>query len=53
LLLSGSGRFLARKVLTRIPGLGSIPVIDLGELLTAELASAACAYAVARLCVEE
>ena len=53
LLLSGSGRFLAQKVLTKFPAFGSIPVIDLGELLTADLASAACAYAVARLCLEE
>lgn len=49
-LISGSGQYLARPLLPNIPSLESTPVIDLGELLSEDLASAACAYAVAKLC---
>ncbi len=50
ILISGSGRFLARQVLSMLPELQSAAVVDLGELLSPELAGAACAHAVAALC---
>ncbi|MCA9098549.1 MAG: hypothetical protein KDA36_09190 [Planctomycetaceae bacterium] len=49
-LLSGSGRDLARRMLSNFPVLNDASIIDLGEILNPSLASAACAYAVAKLC---
>jgi len=49
-LLSGSGRDLARRLLSNFPVLKDASVVDLGEILSPSLASASCAYAVAKLC---
>jgi hypothetical protein len=51
-LLSGSGEFLARKVLALVPGTVN-PCISLGERLGPEISQAACAYAVAVLAQEQ
>ena len=48
-IISGSGSFLARRIISRHPKLGAAHLIDLSEQLSGELATAACAYAVAML----
>lgn len=47
--VSGSGEFLARRVVERLPALQSARLISLGEVFTPAIAEAACAYAVACL----
>jgi (4-(4-[2-(gamma-L-glutamylamino)ethyl]phenoxymethyl)furan-2-yl)methanamine synthase len=51
-ILSGSGAFLARQVIDSIPSLLPARRIDLGAELSADLAEAACAHAVATLLSE-
>lgn len=52
-VLSGSGEFLARDVVARHPVLADLELISLSEMLTASVAEAACAYAVAILAGEQ
>jgi len=49
ILISGSGRHLARRLLPELDFAKSARVTDLGDVLSPDLASAACAYAVAKL----
>ncbi len=51
-IISGSGSFLARQIIAVRPQLKSARVVDLNETLSPELATAACAYAVAVLAKE-
>lgn len=51
-LISGSGSFLARRIILQEPRLSGAKTIALSELFTPELAEAACAFAVARLAAE-
>ncbi len=48
-IISGSGSFLARQIVETHPRLGGVKIVDLSAQLSADLASAACAYAVAML----
>ncbi|MDZ4685490.1 MAG: hydantoinase/oxoprolinase family protein [Planctomycetaceae bacterium] len=48
-IVSGSGEFLARRVVASIPELSAGTVISLTDELAPEIATAACAYAVAQL----
>ncbi|HUQ71970.1 MAG TPA: hydantoinase/oxoprolinase family protein [Planctomycetaceae bacterium] len=48
-IVSGSGEFLARRVAASIPELSAATVISLTDELAPEIATAACAYAVAQL----
>ncbi|MBS0205514.1 MAG: H4MPT-linked C1 transfer pathway protein [Planctomycetes bacterium] len=49
-IVSGSGSFLARRLVAQNRRLASANVISLDEILSPGIAEAACAYAVARLC---
>lgn len=51
-LISGSGRFLAHRLVENHPALSGIDQLDLSECFSEEVATAACAYAVARLAQE-
>jgi probable H4MPT-linked C1 transfer pathway protein len=51
-ITSGSGEFLARRVVEHSPGLRAAERISLPHVLGPEIAAAACAYAVARLAAE-
>jgi probable H4MPT-linked C1 transfer pathway protein len=51
-ILSGSGEFLARSAVGWLPELDDVEIVSLSERLGEEVASAACAYAVAVLCGE-
>lgn len=51
-ITSGSGEFLARRVVAGMPELVQSHLISLGETLSPEVASAACALAVAQLATE-
>lgn len=51
-LLSGSGEFLARRIAAEHPALRSARVHSLPQLLSSELSTVACAFAVARLAAE-
>jgi probable H4MPT-linked C1 transfer pathway protein len=53
MILSGSGEFLARRVLQKVLLLSRPRIISLGERWGPALSGAACAYAVARLAEEE
>lgn len=48
-IVSGSGSFLARRIVEAYPRLPGVKIVDLSEKLNGELATAACAYAVATL----
>jgi probable H4MPT-linked C1 transfer pathway protein len=50
-VVSGSGEFLARRVVAALPELQSGRTVSLSTALAPELAAAACAYAVAQLAV--
>jgi (4-(4-[2-(gamma-L-glutamylamino)ethyl]phenoxymethyl)furan-2-yl)methanamine synthase len=50
---SGSGEFLARRVVEQVPELAAAARISLPQVLGPEIAAAACAYAVARLAAEQ
>jgi uncharacterized hydantoinase/oxoprolinase family protein len=52
LVLSGSGTFLAERVIGRLPELASLPRTTLAHAFGADIATAACAWAVARLLAE-
>ncbi len=52
LVLSGSGTFLAERVIDRLPELASLPRTTLARVFGADIATAACAWAVARLLAE-
>lgn len=47
-IVSGSGSFLARKIVSQHPQLRQAHIVDLAAQLSGELATAACAYAVAQ-----
>jgi probable H4MPT-linked C1 transfer pathway protein len=49
MVLSGSGEFLARRVVQSLPELNAAPQISLSQALAPEIATAACAYAVTQL----
>ena len=49
IVVSGSGEFLARRVIGNMTELAPYRVLSLGEALAPEIASAACAYAVTQL----
>lgn len=51
-LISGAGAFLARACLLDNPLLADVPMTDLQQSFTSEIAESACAYAVARLAQE-
>jgi probable H4MPT-linked C1 transfer pathway protein len=51
-LLSGSGTFLARQLVASHPDLAQARQLDLSDCFSAEVASAACAFAIARLAQE-
>ena len=52
-LVSGSGAFLARRVVAAHPDLaGAATQVDLTDCFSADVATAACAYAMARLAAE-
>lgn len=51
-IIAGSGDVLARKILAKNPATKGSRIIQLAELLSPELAEAACAYAVAVLASE-
>lgn len=51
-LISGSGRFLARQIVAAHPRLQDCRLVDLGDKLDAGAAEAACALAVATLAAE-
>lgn len=51
-VLSGSGEFLARDVVTGSPALAAARVISLGRALGADVSAAACAHALAVLAAE-
>jgi probable H4MPT-linked C1 transfer pathway protein len=48
-IVSGSGRFLAQKVLAKNSALSSVKVLDISEILKPAAPEAACAYAAAQL----
>jgi len=48
-ILSGSGEFLAQRVLDGLPGMAHVPRISLAQRLGLSVADAACAFAVAAL----
>lgn len=52
LILSGSGRFLGRRICSTQPELADVEIIDLAEQFDQRWADAACACAVARLAEE-
>jgi hypothetical protein len=52
-ITSGSGEFLARRVVEQVPELAAADRISLPQVLGPEVATAACAYAVARLAAEQ
>lgn len=49
IILSGSGRFLAQRVINQIQMLRHLPVLDISKFVTPALPEVACAYAVAQL----
>lgn len=49
-VISGSGSFLARRLVTDNRRLANAKVLSLDEILSPGIAEAACAYAIARLC---
>ena len=49
-LISGSGAFLARRIVANLPVLAQAAVIDLESRLSPAIAESACAHAVACLC---
>ncbi|MEX0716098.1 MAG: hydantoinase/oxoprolinase family protein [Planctomycetaceae bacterium] len=51
-ILSGSGTFLAERVAASVPSLCGVARTKLADLLAPEAATAACAFAVARLAAE-
>jgi probable H4MPT-linked C1 transfer pathway protein len=51
-VISGSGEFLARDIITRVPRLATAAVISLAEKLGPARSEAACAYALAVLAAE-
>ena len=51
-LLSGSGAFLARRLAESHPRLATARSVDLAECFSGPVATAACAYATARLAQE-
>ena len=52
-LVSGSGSFLANRLVEKHPKLSSATVNQLSSMFSAEAAEAACAFAVAKLGVEQ
>ena len=53
MLISGSGSFLATRLVEKHPKLNSAAVHQLSSIFSAETAEAACAFAVAKLGVEQ
>jgi len=51
-LVSGSGTFLARRLVASHPDLAGARLVDLTECFSADVATAACAFAIARLAQE-
>ena len=51
-LISGSGSFIAERVVAATPRLAGAPVTSLAELFAARVSRSACAFAVARLAAE-
>jgi len=51
-LISGSGTFLARRVVAAHPDLAGARLVDLSECFSGNVATAACAFAIARLAQE-
>lgn len=49
-IVSGSGGFLARRLVEGNHRLANVPVTSLDEILSPAIAEAACAYAVAKMC---
>ncbi len=52
LLISGSGSFLVDQLRTELPALKTVEAVSLENLFQAEIAEAACAFAIARLAAE-
>ncbi|MFP6701660.1 MAG: hypothetical protein VB861_07935, partial [Planctomycetaceae bacterium] len=51
-LVSGSGTFLARRLVASHHDLATARQVDLSDCFSADVASAACAFAIARLAQE-
>ena len=51
-MISGSGRFLARRIIKSLPELHDAEIHDMSEIFSSEWADAACACAVAQLAIE-
>lgn len=49
IIVSGSGEFLAREIVSNAPKVSTVTAISLGETLSPSIAEAACAYAMAVL----
>ena len=51
-LISGSGRFLARRIIQSLPELTGAEIHDMSQIFSSDWADAACACAVAQLAIE-